>query len=246
MTNAKTPRRHVARLNLIATLVFLGVVASWRALPAQVGHEPAQSPYRDIFRGAGPVMFVGHLGGDRGQAGAGPGNATTFGARYELALGRPTLLQITAAYLKGDRFIINPAVDDTNPNRRTGPADTDILFTEVALQLRLTGGKTWHSFAPYIGTGVGMAFELHSPGDTTASGYQFGRKLTFGGNAGVRWHAGRKITVQLDARAIMWRLRYPVSFHSPAADGSRVVRITDPLTDWTVHPWLSLGVGWIF
>ena len=215
-------------------------------LSAQVGHDPAQSPYRDIVRGAGPVFFVGYLGGDRGRAGVGPSKATSFGARYEMPLGRPTLLQFTAAYLKGDRFIMNPAVDSTDPNRRTGPTDTDIRLTESALQLRLTGGKTWHGLTPYIGTGVGMAFDLRAPGDTTASGYQFGRKLTFGGNAGVRWYAARKLTVQLDARAVMWRLRYPTSFHSTAPDGSRVVPIDVPLTDWTMHPWVSLGIGWIF
>jgi hypothetical protein len=215
-------------------------------LSAQVGHDPAHSPFRDIQRGAGPVVFAGHLSGDRGTAGVGPGNALGVGLRYELALGRATVAQFTAAYLKGDRFIVNPAMDSTAPNRRTGPADTDILSTEIALQLRLTGGKTWHGFAPYLGTGMGMAFDLRSPGDTTSSGYQFGTKLTFSGGTGVRWHATRKITVHLDARAVMWRLRYPVSFHSSAPDGSRVVPITQPLTDWTLHPWVSLGIGWIF
>jgi hypothetical protein len=230
---------------LVGVAVFLSAYPPNR-LSAQVGHDPARSPYRDIVRGGGAALFVGHLGGDRGRAGVGPSNATGFGARYEMPLGRPTLLQFTAAYLKGDRFIANPAVDDTNPNRRTGPADTDILLTEIALQLRLTGGKTWHGLAPYIGTGVGMAFDVRSPGDTTASGYEFGKKLTVGGGAGVRWYAARKLTLQLDARATMWRLSYPLSFHNPAPDGSRVVPIADPLTDWTVHPWVSLGIGWIF
>lgn len=215
-------------------------------LTAQVGHEPAQSPYHDIQRGAGPVLFAGHLGGERGRAGVGPGNALGVGARWEIAMGRPTLVQFTAAFLKGDRIIVNPALDDTVATKRYGPRDTDLLFTEIALQLRLTGGKTWHGFAPYVGLGAGMAFDLNSPGDTTASGYKFGSKLTFGANTGLRWHPTRKISVQLDARAIMWRLRYPVSFHSAAPDGSRVVPIQDPLTDWTTHPWVSLGIGWIF
>ena len=215
-------------------------------LTAQVGHDPAHSPYRDIFPGAGPVLFAGHLGGSRGQAGVGPSNARGFGARYEIALGRSTLVQFTAGYLKGDRFIVNPALDDTASAKRTGPVDTDLLFTEVALQLRLTGGKTWHGFAPYLGTGVGMAFDLRSPGDTTGSGYEFGRKLTVSGTAGVRWHATRKVTLQLDARAVMWRLKYPFSFHSTAPDGSRVLPSTSPLHEWTTHPRVSLGIGWIF
>ena len=215
-------------------------------LSAQVGHDPAHSPYRDIYRAAGPVVFGGLLGGDRGEAGVGPSNALGFGVRYELPTGRSTLAQFTAAYLKGDRFIVNPAVNPTSPGRRSGPADTDILLTEVALQLRLTGGKTWRGLAPYLGAGIGMAIDLRSPGDTTGSGYTFGRKLTFGGNTGVRWHPTRKLTVQLDARAVMWRLKYPISFHSSAPDGSRVIPIADPLTDWTLHPWVSLGIGWIF
>jgi hypothetical protein len=244
--NATTPRRHDATTTLAATLVCLGVLAPWRALPAQVGHDPGQSPYRDIQRGGGPVFFAGHLGGDRGEAGVGPANALGFGVRYELPMSRSSLAQFTVAYLKGDRFIVNPAVNPTAPGRRSGPVDTDLLFTELALQLRLTGGKTWHGLAPYVGTGIGMTFDLHSPGDTTGSGYAFGNKITFGGNTGLRWHATRKITVQLDARAVMWRLRYPISFHGTAPDGSRVIPATKPLTDWTLHPWVSVGVGWIF
>jgi hypothetical protein len=215
-------------------------------LSAQIGYDPAKSPYRDIYRAAGPVVFAGHLGGDRGEAGVGPSNALTFGVRYELPMGRSTLLQFTASYLKGDRYIVNPAVNPTAPGRRTGPVDTELLFTELALQLRLTGGKTWHGLAPYIGAGFGLAVDLRSPGDTTGSGYGFRRHLTLSGNTGVRWHLAQKLTVQLDARALMWRLNYPISFHSTAPDGSRVIPATKPLTDWTLHPWVSVGIGWIF
>jgi len=235
-----------AKTTLAATLMCLGVFAPWRALPAQVGREPGQSPYHDIHRGAGPVFFAGHLGGDRGRAGVGPSNAMGYGLRYELAMGRATLVQFSAAYLRGDRFIVNHELPDTAQDRRYGPVKTDLLSTEVALQLRLTGGKTWHGFAPYLGTGVGMAFDLRSPGDTTHTLYQFGRKLTFSGMTGLRWHATSKVTVQLDARAMFWRLKYPASFHATAPDGSRVIPILDPLTDWTMHPWVSVGIGWIF
>ena len=229
----------------VAVGLVLSIVPSFR-LCAQVGREPTQSPFHDIHRGAGPVFFAGHLGGDRGKAGVGPGNALGYGVRYEIAMGRATLVQFSAAYLRGDRIIVNPALRDTAQDKRYGPVDTDLLSTEVALQLRLTGGKTWHGFAPYLGTGVGMAFDLKSPGDTTGSLYAFRRKLTFSGMTGLRWHATSKVTVQLDARAMFWRLKYPVSFHATAPDGSRVIPIEDPLTDWTMHPWVSFGIGWIF
>lgn len=216
-------------------------------LSAQVGHDPAASPYHDVGRGAGPSAFVGYLGGDRGKAGVGPSDALTFGARYDLPLGRAVLLQFGASYLQGDRFIVDPAAHDTAPARRTGPAETSLLLTDVGLQLRLSGGKAWHGLAPYIGAGAGLAFDVQSPGDSTGSGYRFGTKVAFSGVAGTRWHLGRRVTVQADVRALMWRLRYPSSFHAaPPGGGTRVIPLEDPLTDWTLHPWVSLGVGWTF
>ena len=194
-------------------------------LSAQVGHDPAHSPYRDILLHSGPVFFVGHLGADRGTAGAGTSNALTLGARYEIPAGRAVHFQFTGAYLHGDRFIIDPRADSSAPARRTGPVKSDLGLFEIGMQLRLTGGKTWHGLAPYAGTGLGLMFDVNSPGDTTGSGYQFGTKL----------------------RAHFWRLKYPLSFHEQrAADGSRVIPLTQPLTDWTLHPWISLGIGWIF
>ena len=230
---------------MIGTAVLLTAQPTNR-LTAQVGHDPGASPFHDIRPGAGPVFFVGHLGGDRGRVGVGPSNALTMGLRYELPLGRPTVFHFSASYAKGDRFIVDPAADSSSPARRTGPADTDLLLTELGMQLRLSGAKSWHGLAPYLGFTSGFAFDLHSPGDSTGSEYEFGTKLLLGGNAGLRWHTGRRFTVQLDGRALMWRLKYPSNFHVPAPDGSQVVPFTEKLTDWTVHPWVSLGVGWTF
>ncbi|HEV8303467.1 MAG TPA: hypothetical protein VGQ25_00785 [Gemmatimonadales bacterium] len=231
-----------------AAMVALGSLLS--AVPpdrlsAQVGHDPTHSPFHDIFRGPGAVVFAGHLSGDRGRAGVGPANALTVGVRYELPAGRSMAIQFTGAYLQADRFIVNPYVAETASTRRTGPVDTDLLLTDIAFQLRLTGGKTWHGLAPYLTTGLGMAFDLRSPGDTTNSDYTFGSKFTVTVGTGARWHAARRLTVHADARAIYWRLAYPSAFRSPAPDGSRVVPL-GVKTDWTRHPWISLGLGWTF
>jgi hypothetical protein len=226
-------------------LVLLSILPSFQ-LSAQVGNDPANSPFRDIQLRAGPILFVGRLSNDRGRAGAGVSNALTIGSRYEVPAGRSLLLSFSAAYLQGDRFIIDPAADSSSPNRRTGPFDSNILLTDVGLQLRLTGAKTWRSVAPYVGIGVGLAFDLDSPGDTTGSGYRFGSRLTFSGATGIRWYPSRRLMLNADLRGQAWRLRYPVSFHTQAPDGSRVVPLEEALTDWTLHPWISLGVGWTF
>jgi len=251
MMDGLTARRPDGRWRLAivgASVFLLAVGPSGRPAVGQVGHDPARSPFHDIRLHPGPVIFVGHLGADRGVAGAGTSNAMTFGLRYEIPAGKTLHFQFTGAYLHGDRFIINPRADSATPGRKTGPFTSDLAFVEIGMQLRLTGGKTWHGFAPYLGTGLGLVFDVNSPGDTTISGYRFGTKLTPAFATGVRWYPARRVMINADVRAQLWRLKYPISFHdsTQASDGSRVLPLTQPLNDWTLHPWISLGIGWIF
>src|SRR5881396_52364 len=100
-------------------------------LSAQVGHNPGTSPYHDIALHAGPMFFVGHLGADRGKVQAGTSNALTFGARWEIPAGHALQFQFTGAYLRGDRFIINPHADSNSTARRTGPVKSDRKSTRL-------------------------------------------------------------------------------------------------------------------
>jgi hypothetical protein len=192
-----------------------------------------------------PVFFFGRLSADRGRVGAGFSNARTFGARFEIPAGRALIFQFTAAYLDGDRFIINPQADSTSPQRRTGPFPAGMLLTEAGLQLRLTGGKTWRGLAPYVGAGIGLVSEIRSPRDTT-SNFKFGTKFELSGATGIRWYPRARLMIDADVRAQLWRLRYPLAFRNAAPDGSRVLTPDQPITDWTLHPWISLGIGWTF
>jgi len=240
----------VWRLSGWAVRTAIGVAALLTAQPpnrlaSQVGHNPATSPYRDIALHPGPIVFVGHLGADRGTAGVGTSNALTFGTRYELPAGRVMQFQFTGAYLRGDRFLVNPYADSNSASRRSGPVKSDLLQLEIGMQLRLTGGKTWRGLAPFVGTGLGLISELNAAADT--SGYRFGTKFTIAFVSGVRWYPARRVSVTGDLRALFWRLKYPVAFHTPLApDGSRVLPLTARLTDWTTHSWISLGIGWTF
>ena len=61
----RTLRRYVVRLNYpaIGALVWLNVIASYRVVAAQVGHDPGQSPYRDVRRGGVLVAAGGYQEG---------------------------------------------------------------------------------------------------------------------------------------------------------------------------------------
>src|SRR5256886_13780970 len=84
-----TLRRYVVRPLRPATaaVVWLSVVASYNVTAAQVGYDPAHSPYHDIPRGAVWALSVGHLGGGRGDVGGGPADGLTGALRYEVPFG---------------------------------------------------------------------------------------------------------------------------------------------------------------
>src|SRR2546426_10087393 len=167
-------RRAVGRFGSLAVRTAIGVAALLTAQPpnrltAQIGNYPELTACRAILLHSGPVFFVGHLGADRGTTGAGTSNALTFGARYEIPAGTALHFQSTGAYLHGDRFILDPRADSSSPARRTGPFKSDLGMVEVGMQLRLSGNKTWRGLAPYLGTGLGLTFDMNSPGDATGS-----------------------------------------------------------------------------
>jgi hypothetical protein len=227
--------------------LLLAIVPAFH-LSAQVGHDPGGSPYREILLHPAFGVAVGHLSGDRGRVGVGFSNANTIAVRYEIPSGRSMLFQFNVAYLMGDRFIVNPFADSSSAQRMTGPYESNLLMTEVGLHLRLTGSKTWRRFSPYAGVALGLLFDVHSPGDTTNSGYEFGTKVGLSGSTGVRWYPRRRrLFINAEARGQLWRLKYPSSFHATLSpDGSRVLPLNAALTDWTFHPWMSVGLGWTF
>lgn len=243
---AGRPDGRLRRFVVSATMFLLAVGPSGRPAVGQVGHDPANSPYRDVTLKPTLSPYFGYLMADRGRARVGVSNALTFGVRYELPTGRSLLFQFGTAYLRGDRFVADPRADSTSPQRLTGPFNAAVLLADIGVQLRLTGTKSWHGMAPYAGVGLGMLFDADSP--TDSSGYKFGTKLTLSGTTGMRLYPSRRITINAEARAQLWRLKYPLSFHdtNQAPDHSTVVPLRDPLNDWTLHPWFSLGIGWTF
>ena len=237
--------RYVVRPLRPATvaIVWLSVIASYNVAAAQVGHEPSHSPYHDVRRGGVGVLSFGYLGGSRGGVGVGLSDGKTGGIRYEVLLGAVGA-SFGLAYGQTNRFVVDPTKDSLSPARKTGTSPNDVVLADAGLQLVLTGRKTWRGFAPYVGGALGVAIGGTSPRDS--SGYRFGTKFTVAPNAGLRWYPARRLSVRGDLRLVLWKLNYPVSYKVPASDGSRVLPLTASITEWTSHPWATIGVGWTF
>ena len=226
----------------------LALLLSPTVAVAQVGHAPSGSPFRDIRKGHTFTVTGGYFGGSGGQFKIGPHGGEVFGGRYDIRTANT--LQIGLAVARGnlDRFIVDPFV--RLANRTSGPVRQSVTFAELALQFNLSGGKSWHRIAPFIGAGVGLAFGSATPADT--SQYKFGRKLYLAPSAGFRFFITDRLHLRGEARAAFWKLNYPTTFQAEpieepgTPENPNAVIVGNNLSEWTASPWLQVGLGYSF
>lgn len=226
-------------LPLIAALGLLV-----QAAPAQVGHNPARSPYRDLRYGQFVSLSAGRVFGQGGTLGVGPHDGQVAWLRHEFLADRPVSIALSGGYAKLDRNIAYPD-SVTNPVR--GPFQHNVFFAEGTFQLNLTGGKTWHSIAPYANLGLGFAFGEKLPADS--SGYKLGTKFYLAPSAGLRLFLTRRMFVRVEARAIFWSLSYPATYRSTDPDGfgpAEPILAGQPLKEWAPVPMIHAGLGYAF
>lgn len=211
---------------------------------AQVGHDPRSSPYRDLRYGQFLTVTAGKAFGSGGTLGIGPHQGTVIWARHDFLADRPLSLGLGGGLAKLDR---NYADLQATSNRVRGPVEHDVYFAEGSISLNLTGTKTWHALAPYIGTGIGLAFAGRLPEDQ--SGYKFGTKFFLAPNAGVRVFVTRRLFVRLEAKAVFWNINHGEAYRSTDPDGLGPLEpllFNQPIKEWTPVPMLHAGLGYAF
>lgn len=230
----------VTRVAVASTLVLLSPVLA----VAQVGHPPGRSPYHDIPKGHTVTGFAGLFGGTGGRFAIAPHDGPVFGLRYDIRTA--SALQMGLLFARGnlERMIVDPFVEVEN--RVSGPVDQKVTFVELDLQLNLTGGKTWHRLAPFVGVGGGLTFPSETAADT--SGFDLGHKIYLAPHAGFRFFLTDRLHLRADARVLFWKLNYPASFtQESTVDPDRPPVIDDGrVSEWTTSSWLQAGLGFSF
>jgi hypothetical protein len=231
------------------TIAALAATILVRPLAAQVGHPPGHSPYRDIAKGHSVTALGAYLGGDGGRFGIAPHAGGFFGVRYDIRTASALEMGLGVARGDFDRLIVDPFVRVAD--RVSGPVQQTVTFAEFDLQFNLTGGKTWHRLAPFIGSGVGLTFAGGVDADT--SGFKFGHKVYLVPSAGFRLFITDRLHLRGEGRIAFWKLKYPPSFEQePALEPgnppltSNAV-ITDGRTsEWNATPWVQAGLSYSF
>lgn len=238
---------------MLRTPAALTGLALLAAVPvtAQVGHAPASSPYRDILHGKSLTLLYGDVGGDGGSIGIGPHNGSSYAARLDVRLGAPLQFALTVGKANLERLIVS--AEDSVHDRVDGPVSQSVVMVEAGLQLNLTGRKTWHHLAPFVGVGAGWARGSSLGYAQDSSGYAFGSKLFLAPSAGVRILVGRVLQLRLEARQLFWKLSYPVSYNrepaaEPSADPNKpnAVLPGNKSREWTGGRELRAGLGFSF
>ncbi len=235
----------------LTTTITIACLAT-STLQAQVGHDPAHSPYRDIKYGKSITLLYGDVGGDGGKVGVGPHNGRSYGARFDLRLSAPIQFGLTVQKAELERFVVS--ADDSIATRKTGPFDQDLTMIELTMQLNLTGKKTWHRLAPFISGSVGWAHSTSLPGSVSdSSGFKFGNKLYLVPAAGLRAYVTQNLFLRAEARQLFWKLNYPSSYlDEPAAqpssdpDRPNAVIKDGKRSEWEGGPELRVGLGFSF
>lgn len=213
-------------------------------LSAQVGHDPARSPYRTLRYGQFVSFNAAYLNGDGGQIGVAPHKGATFGLRYDF-LGANTLtLGLAASYGSLDRLIVDKYKPAATTGT-TGPVKQSVTLVEGIFQFNVTGGKSWHGIAPFVGAGLGLVFGGSTPIDT--SGFKFRTKFAFTPGIGARLFLSDRLFLRLEARNIFWQLSYPQEYRRPpSADPLKPPAITGSGKEWTATGWYTVGLSYAF
>ncbi len=223
-----------------ATLLAALALAGPTTAAAQVGHPPESSPYRDIRYGGYLNVFGGRFGGSGGAIGVAPHDGRTVGLRWNFLGNRPVQIGLGFASGTMSRLIQEPT---RSPETRiSGPVDQQVIWTDVVLQFNLTGGKRWRGLAPFTGVATGLAFTEKTSEDST--GFRMGNKFYLAPMAGTRLFVSDRLYLQLEGRYVFWQVKYPAGFRNPQDPTGTPLLPDDALAEWTVSPWVQIGLGW--
>jgi hypothetical protein len=209
-------------------------------LLAQVGHDPAASPYRDLDYRQEFTPYYGYSRAKVDDAGITPQSAAIAGLRYELYLAGPVSLTSDFSTMFSDRTVLDP----TKPRaqRVVGTESTPVYGLDLGFALGLTGRKSWHSLVPQVRAGVGVV-RSQAADDTT--GYKFGTPFAITFGAGLKFVTGGRLQFRADIGERLFKQKNPEAYYRTTSDNTAVLTDT-PRSYWTNHSVLTLGASFLF
>lgn len=230
----------MSRLRLAAVIAALGLAAPLAA-QAVIGSEPDKSPFLDVSDGQRVGITAAYVVTGQDLLNLHPKSALGFGARYDLHMGGPAYLIVSALGAPTSRNVIDPT--KRAGSRDAGTQSSTLLLTDVALALSAIGERSWRGMQPQVHLGFGTASGLGDKADI--GGYSLGTKFTFNGGLALRFITGRNSELRCDATWYYLGYKYPAAYHTTLSpDSTSVVPTTTKLTSGTLVNALTVSWTW--
>ncbi|MGH7560919.1 MAG: hypothetical protein ACRENB_07855 [Gemmatimonadales bacterium] len=228
-------------VRLLAVLLLLRAPA---AALAQVGHDPAGSPYGELRFGQFFGATAGYFAGDGGSFRLAPHGGALAGLRYDFLAAGTITLGLAASRGTLERDVIDPTASVAT--RVSGPVDQSATFLEGIIQFNVTGGKTWRRLGPFVSGAFGLVLAGKVPQDS--SGFSFRTRGAITPGIGTRIFLSQRLFLRLEARATFWQVTYPRSFTEDPADAPNDPPVLENRSpkEWIVTPWYSVGLSYAF
>lgn len=237
-TMPATPRRRAP-----VVLVALGLALVPGGVLAQdIGHTPAESPYRDVPYRQELTLFTGSFAASSDPAGVAPQSGPIVGLRYEIRLGGPAQFFARIAGVSSERTVLAPT--EPPATRVIDSKSLALALADIGFSMNLTGQKSWHGFVPTVAAGIGVASTFNS---ADSGGYKFGTPFAITLGGGVRWVPGGQWGLRADITDHLYQIRYPGSYYQPPAIGvDAVLPGTQSQNIWKHNAALTVGASYLF
>jgi hypothetical protein len=116
-----------------------------------------------------------------------------------------------------------------------------MVLADAAIEMSLTGHKTWHGLSPFINGGAGFAADLR--GRTDVGDYRFGIPFTMSFGTGVTWTHNSVWGLRLDWSNYVYRISYPSSYYVKSTQDPAPLATGQPQSFWRRNHALMLGVS---
>jgi opacity protein-like surface antigen len=223
--------------------IAFGAATMFAALPAmaQVGHDPAKSPYADLEYSQELTVLGGYLRTRHDPAGVAPLSRPMLGVRYEITLTGPLAMSAEVNAAPGKRNVIDP----TKPvaTRSLGTQSNLVMAADLALAMNLTGTRSWHRLVPQVRAGVGL---INSRAKDDSSGFAFGTPFAFTFGGGVKYVPGGRFQLRADITDRVFKLNYPDPYYRTTSDNTAVLPVTTGRSFYTHHTAFTVGVSYLF
>lgn len=180
-------------------------------LPSPAAAQAIDSPYRFIEKAQSLELFAGYIATERGRRDLGPHSAPMVGLRYGGRLAGPVVAGAGLSFIPSKRTIYD---SDGADLVALGDVDAPLLMGEANLRFHVTGERTWHGLAPYIGASGGIIANLAGTSDleedlSTEERVDFGPAFAVGASLGTDWFLTERISVRAAGMTQLWRFTTP-------------------------------------